>query len=97
MRPDKTHGMVLKYCAQSLCKPLPLMFTNSYYCGQLPPEWKSAIAVPVHKKGSKDEVDNYRPISLTCIVMKVMESIINDELILMRGFRPVILKNMILR
>ena len=85
MGPDKIHGMVLKSCAQSLCKPLSLLFMNSYYGGQLPPEWKSAIVVPVHKKGSKGDVENYRPISLTCIVVKVMERIINDELILRCG------------
>ena len=53
MGPDKISGMVLKSCAQSLCKPLSLMFTNSYYNGQLPPEWKSAIVVPVHKNVPK--------------------------------------------
>ena len=80
MGPDKIHGMVLKTCARSLCKPLALLFTNSYYRGVIPTEWKSAVIVPVHKKGSKTDVENYRPISLTCIVMKVMERIIRDEL-----------------
>ena len=85
MGPDRIHGMVLKTCAQSLCKPLSLLFTKSYYNGKLPSEWKSANVVPVHKKGSKNDVENYRPISLTCITMKVIERIINDEIILRCG------------
>ena len=36
--------------------------------------------VPVHKKGYKSDVQNYRPISLTCIIMNVMEKIVKDEL-----------------
>ena len=46
----------------------------------IPDEWKAASVVPVHKKGSKSDVQNYRPISLTCIIMKVMERIVRDEL-----------------
>ena len=35
-----------------------------------PRDWKLAHLVPVHKKGSKDNIENYRPISLTSLVMK---------------------------
>ena len=41
-----------------------------------------ANVVPVHKKGSKVCVENYRPISLTCLVMKLFEKLIRDELML---------------
>ena len=42
--------------------------------------WKRANVVPVFKKGEKGNVENYRPISLTCISAKVMERIMYDEL-----------------
>ena len=48
--------------------------------GILPAEWKRANIVPVFKKGVKENIENYRPISLTCISAKVMERIIYDEL-----------------
>ena len=80
MGPDKIHGLVLKICAQTLCKPLSTLFKNSYFNGAIPAEWKLALVVPVHKKGPKANVENYRPISLTCIVMKIMERIVRDEL-----------------
>ena len=78
--PDAIHGQVLKNCASSLAYPLSLIFKTSYNTGQIPDEWKLANVVPVHKKGSKASVENYRPISLTCLVMKIFEKIIRDEL-----------------
>ena len=78
--PDGIHGMVLKHCAGSIAYPLSLIFKTSYNTGQVPDEWKLANVVPVHKKGSKASVENYRPISLTCLVMKIFEKIIRNEI-----------------
>ncbi len=78
--PDKIHGKVLKTCAYALSIPLSILFKKSYYTSSLPSDWKLAHIVPVHKKGSKSEVQNYRPISLTSLVVKVMERIVRDEL-----------------
>ena len=38
--------------------------------------------MPVHKKGSKDDIKNYRPISLTSLFMKTFERILKDELLI---------------
>ena len=46
----------------------------------MPIEWKRANVVPVFEKGEKGNVENYRPISLTCISAKVMERIMYDQL-----------------
>ena len=40
---------------------------------------QTANISPIYKKGRKDDVNNYRPVSLTCILCKVMESIIGDK------------------
>ena len=53
----------------------------SYNTGSLPKEWKLANVVPIHKKGSNDDIKNYRPISLTCLVMKLFERILKEELL----------------
>ena len=71
--PDGINGAILKHCAPSLAFPLSILFNISYSSGQLPPDWKLANVVPVHKKGDKSDIENYRPISLTSLVMKVME------------------------
>ena len=55
--------------ASSLCK----IFNKSLQLGSLPSDWKLANVVPVHKKGAKGHVENYRPISLFPIVSKVFE------------------------
>ena len=34
----------------------------------------------IFTKGKKDEVSNYRPVRLTCIVCKILESIIRDKI-----------------
>ena len=79
--PDGIPGKVLKECAASLAHPLSILFQLSYNSGTLPAEWKLANIVPIHKKGSKDDIENYRPISLTCLVMKIFERIIREDLL----------------
>ena len=53
----------------------------SYNTGSIPREWKLANVVPIHKKGAKENIENYRPISLTCLVMKTFERIVKEKLI----------------
>ena len=79
--PDKIHGKVLKSCAKSLAIPLTILFRTSYYTCTIPKDWKSANIVPVFKKGCKNNICNYRPISLTSLVMKVYERVIRSELL----------------
>ena len=53
----------------------------SYNCGSIPQEWKHVNVVPIFKKGNKGDVENYRPISLTCLVMKIFERIVKVKLL----------------
>ena len=61
--PDDISGFVFKKYALSLANPLSILFNISFSTGQIPTDWKSANVVPVHKKGDKTKVENYRPIS----------------------------------
>ena len=79
--PDGIHGKLLKNCAVGLAYPISLLFHSCYNIGTLPREWKLGHIVPIFKKGDKHEVSNYRPISLTCLITKVLERIIRDELL----------------
>ena len=78
--PDGIHGTVLKMCAATLAFPITKIFNLSLNLGQIPSDWKTANVVPFHQKGDKCNIENYRPISLTSLVMKVMEKIIRNEL-----------------
>jgi len=80
--PDGIHGKILKKCARSLAHPLACIFKMSYNSGYIPKEWKMANVVPIFKKGVKTNVENYRPISLTCLVMKIFERVIKEELLI---------------
>jgi hypothetical protein len=79
--PDGLHPRVLKELADALAEPLALLFNKSLSEGKLPSMWKDADVTPLFKKGDKSKTNNYRPVSLTSVVCKIMESIIRDHVI----------------
>jgi len=79
--PDGIHPALLKNCASAVTKPLTAIFQESYYSGIVPNDWKIADISPLFKKGSKSDLGNYRPVSLTSVVCKVMESIVRDTVV----------------
>ena len=64
-----------------LSKPLSKLFQLSLDSGVVPQEWKEASVTPLFKKGKKDKPENYRPVSLTSILGKILESIIKDSIV----------------
>ena len=70
-----------EYCTKLRSKPLTIIFRSSLRNRQLPDEWKHANVSSIHKKGSKTLPQNYRPVSLTSVVCKIMEGIIRDHII----------------
>ena len=78
--PDGIQAAVLKELCNELCEPLSILFQKSMEEGKLPADWKDANVSPIFKKGDKSKPNNYRPVSLTCLLCKVMESIIRDTL-----------------
>ena len=79
--PDDIPAHVLKSCADELSHPLTKLFSLCFRKQIQPYQWKCARAVPVYKKKSKSLPQNYRPVSLLSIISKVMESIVNRQLL----------------
>ena len=79
--PDMIPAKVLKELSRELSFPLSFLFNLSLEMGILPNDWKSAEVVALFKKGSRLDPGNYRPVSLTCIICKVLESIIRDSIV----------------
>ena len=89
LKEDKSPGVdnvhpkpkVLSRCHETLSHPLQLIFSQSLLEGKLPQQWKDANVTPLHKKGPKSEVGNYRPVSLTSIPCKLLETIIRSRIV----------------
>ncbi|CAH8587944.1 unnamed protein product [Schistosoma guineensis] len=74
--PDELHPKILRHIAQYIVAPLTVMFSMSLDQGVLPMDWKDPIITPIHKTGPRQVPSNYRPVSLTSVVIKILERII---------------------
>ena len=79
--PDNIHPLVLQKTASATCIPLELIFRKSLQDGECPDDWRSANVAPIHKKGDRTDPSNYRPVSLTSQVCKLLETIVRKRLV----------------
>ncbi len=66
--------------AEQVSEMLTDIFNSSLESGQVPEDWRVANVTPLFKKGSREELGNYRPVSLTSVVGKVLETLIKDQM-----------------
>ena len=83
LKPDKSHKSIdkmsprlLRELAEELVDVVVGLFQSSIDSGKLPHDWLRALITVIFKKGKKNLVGNYRPISLTCVLCKCLETII---------------------
>ena len=79
--PDKLKPLLLRELRDEIAPIIKVIFDRSLQTGKLPADWTKANVMPVFKKGDKSLAANYRPISLTCILCKVLEHILASNIV----------------
>ena len=77
--PDNISTNVLRKCPD-LDQPLTIIYNQSIQRGSMPQDWRDANITPLFKKGFRTLASNYRPISLTSQVVKILERILSDHI-----------------
>jgi len=78
---DGLPSSFIKGIETAIVKPLTLLFKSSMESEEIPLDWKSANVSAVFKKGSKKDPGNYRPVSLTSHICKILEKIIKEKIV----------------
>ncbi|CAM4321167.1 unnamed protein product [Caretta caretta] len=78
---DNLHPRILKELAHEIPSPLARIFNESVNSGVVPYDWRIANIVPIFKKGKKSDPGNYRPVSLTSVVYKVLEKNLKEKVV----------------
>ena len=71
---------MIKICGDSICVLLEMIFKQSLLTGVFPFKLKKGNIAPIHKKGDKQNIKNYRPVSLLPICGKIFERLIFNEM-----------------
>ena len=77
---DKISARLIRECADLICIPIRDIFNQSISQGIFPDDWKCAKVTPLFKQGDRDDLNNYRPISVISVMAKVFERIVYDQL-----------------
>jgi hypothetical protein len=78
--PDEIPPIVIKNLSTELTPALTVLFQQILITGVYPTDWKRANIVPIHKAGSRNDVSNYRPVSLTSVISKVFERLLSSAI-----------------
>ena len=87
MKDNKSPGVdgippkLLMETVEQISVPLARVFIFSLKDGVVPVEWKETNIIPLFKKGSRNKSENYRPVSLTSVICKLLETLIKDHMV----------------
>ena len=84
---------MLKTCGDPIYAPLEMIFKQALLNGVFPSEGKKGNIIPIHKKGDKQNVKNYRPVSLLPICGKLFGRLIFNEMFIYFSSNKLIFKN----
>lgn len=90
---DYLNTNMIKEISSEISIPFSDIVNRCLMEGYFPNILKSAQVHPVHKKGPKDCINNYRPISIISCLSKVFEKILHKRLLNFLEFNKIIHKN----
>ena len=79
--PDRLKPLLLRELWEAITPFIKIIFDTSLQTDKLHAVWLKANAMPAFKKGDKSLASNYRPISLTSILCKVLEHILASNIV----------------
>ena len=72
---------IVRRCFAVLAPHILFLINMSIVSGVVPPEWKQAIVVPIHKSGDKTLPCNFRPVSVLSVIGKLAEKVVSLQLV----------------
>ncbi len=84
LNPNKSSDMsprVLKLFKHTLSPTLTILFNNCIHSGVFPDPLKIARVIPLYKNGDRNDITNYRPISLLPVISKIFEKLIHTRML----------------
>ena len=75
---DEYPPRVLKELAPFIAETVTVIFNKSLTEAALPSDWKTSVIAAIFKKGLTNLASNYRPVALTSILCKVLETLVRD-------------------
>jgi len=78
--PDNISPKIIKSVGDVIAEPLSFVYNLSFSCGVVPDALKISKVIPIYKKGERDIVGNYRPISILNTFEKILEKLMYKRL-----------------
>jgi len=78
--PDGIPALFYQRFAIFLAEPLTMIYERSYNDGMTPDLFRETVITPIHKKGAKSCINNYRPIAQSSVASKIFEKLVVKHL-----------------
>ena len=78
---DNIGPRLLKLSASFISESITYICNKSIQNSEIPSKWKEGKVTPLFKNGTKEDVNNYRPISILPVLSKIIEKHVHDSLI----------------